>query len=302
MVEELFLPIKEDPGLQKAVGHKPEPAQEEKNNQNNNLCPCASFRPVHQLIPGLPKTGMDIVEASLVWILWIFGCDIQASGHRFIGYGLNCLSVMVFFVLAAQVAFREWQKAKLIWTILALFSLIPLGVYAWLIVGVVLGPKPHLQLWMQIGNDVSTAIELTNNFSQPAVGITKKMSFGDKVLVIPIHPGQAFCPFVFIIKNDGDADADGAEIIVSVPDEIGWSTESGWIRAGIGLQFSTAKPPSFVMDSKSAAWNTVSSHAKRGSTFGNKYRYHNGIQFYVDSHFGLYKVQGNHTAIYGVPI
>src|SRR5580704_6259868 len=228
MVEEPFLPLENDPGFNQFKGHNQEPAQKVEDNQNDVLNPCVLSRPVPQLISWLPRAGIDIVEASLVWILWIFGSDLQAAGHKFIGYGLNCLGVIVFFLLAAQVAFREWQKRVLIWYAFAVASLVPVVIYASLAVGILLEAKPHLKLTLINTNSPSADLDFTNEYlfgnSEPAFISSNARG----KLIIPLPIGQTNTGLRFCMINDSQVECENAEVIFLLSAQLQWQGDLEW--------------------------------------------------------------------------
>jgi hypothetical protein len=158
-----------------------------------------------RLIPWFPKAGNQIFEASLVWILWIFGEDLQASGHKAPGYLLNCLAIICFFLVAFEFVFGIWPNRKSVLSMFCLCSILTALIYLGFIVRVILEPPPNIELQMRMAGSRRFPIAMTNDFLQFPFTNSPMVVTGDRVLGcidVPVSHSDSNVVLEFLVKND----------------------------------------------------------------------------------------------------
>jgi hypothetical protein len=234
MDEEPFLPTSEGPNP--IIGHSypnAEADSEHGKHQPQNFPPLyVNFVSESRLFAWLPKTGSQVVEATLVWVFWIFGSDFQASDHKCIGYVFNCLAINMFWFLASQPIFELWPNRKNVLRLFAGLSISTVLLYTAFIISVLSEPIPHLQVGIALSQ--SNYFWLTNDclFSADASKNTS-WNFQETVntntpwLVIPVTTNQTELSFWPLLTNSPDADAENVGVTVQIT-SVNCSAEGDW--------------------------------------------------------------------------
>jgi len=139
----------------------------------------------------------------------------------------------MFFLLSAQVAFGKWQKLQLTWGVFGAFSLIPIAVYTWLIVGVLSEPKPHFTLALNISKSIDSKLD-TLEFTNNAFALKKKTLTEFDVrgfLMVPLDSNSMSATLRFVVENNSGIAAPTMDAAFEIANKLTFSVDPLWQMA-----------------------------------------------------------------------
>ena len=185
-----------------------------------------------RLIPWLPTIFGRLLEVCFAWIFWIFGSDFQAAGHKCVGYGFNCLAIISFLLLAADMIFGRWPNRKVVLIGFIISCAAPIITYTYLCIGepsARTGENPHFTYSLHMADAPSISLALTNDYlifdkyfgkSTPIPGI----------LFVPKPNGRSNFVLQFVVYNDSSTMAEDVAFRVSFPKDWQCVPPTNWIK------------------------------------------------------------------------